>query len=85
MKSRVSSKFYNNFKVRKLIMCKKCYAFYYKSVWHFEAPGFVRNEIVGDEEVPVRLIECPSCIEQDVALNERDNDLVTQGLVEASL
>lgn len=62
------NKFASDFK--KLTMCKKCYSFYYKKVWHFEAPPTIQ---AGDEsEIPVRFSQCPACIEQELALYERD-------------
>ena len=57
-----------NFK--NLTMCKKCYAFYYKRDWHFDAPESIRSEDAG--EISVRLTECPACNEMEVAITERD-------------
>jgi len=67
-----------NSRVNKVTMCKKCYAFYYRSVWHFEAPEFVRNGVPSSQAVSLRLSECPSCIEMDLAMMERDLDILPQ-------
>ena len=76
IKSTVKHHFNKNFGT--LTMCKKCYAFYYKSVWHFEAPGFIQDE--AKREIPLRLTECPACIEMEVTLQERDSDLMSYGV-----
>jgi hypothetical protein len=62
---------------KKLTMCKKCYSFYYKKVWHFEAPDVVRDE--EEPEVAVRFSQCPACVEQELTLYERDVDQLSYG------
>jgi hypothetical protein len=66
-----------NFK--KLVMCKKCRSFYYKRRWHFETPGYVENG--AEEEVFVHLTQCPACMEFEVTLSERDDELIQYGLL----
>ena len=68
-----------NRELRKLTMCRKCYSFYYKSFWHFEAPLAIQEDN-DEKEIPVRFSQCPACIELEVALYERDNDLVSYGV-----
>jgi hypothetical protein len=60
----------SNFKA--LTMCKKCFTFYYKKSWHFERPDYL--EEYKDYEVPVRFVECPACLEQDIASYEQESD-----------
>ena len=56
--------------LKKLTMCKKCYSFYYKKIWHFEAPATIQE---GEEsEIPVRFSQCPACVEQELVMYERD-------------
>jgi len=71
-KQRISSNITEN--IRGLTMCKKCYTFYYKNSWHFERPLYL--EQLRDEEVSVRFIECPACMEEEVAFYEAESNLV---------
>ena len=77
MRSSVRDTFEKNFK--KLVMCSKCHSFYHKRTWQFETPQDVRTD--ADGEVFVRLTQCPSCLEYEVTLNERDSDLISYGLL----
>lgn len=60
--------------VKKLTMCKKCYTFYYKNSWHFDKP--ISLEPIGEEEIPVKFVECPACLEQEVATYEMESNLI---------
>ncbi len=58
--------------LKKLTMCKKCYAFYYQKIWHFEAPVAIQN--IEEKEIPVKFAQCPACIELEVSLYEKDSE-----------
>ena len=62
---------------KKLTMCKKCYSFYYKKVWHFEATQSVRDE--DEAEVSVRFSQCPACVEQELALYDTEPEQFSYG------
>ncbi len=59
---------------KRLTMCKSCYTFYYKRSWHFERPAYLEND--HEEDIPVRFTKCPACMEQEIALYERENNFV---------
>ena len=63
---------------KKLTMCKKCYSFHYRKVWHFEAPTTLQNE--EEPELSVRFSVCPACMEQELALYERESDGFSYGI-----
>lgn len=59
------SKYQAHKSFKKLIMCKKCYTFYYKNSWHFFKP---KNVVIDhNEEIPVKFTECSACMEQETA------------------
>ena len=60
-------------KISRIVMCKKCYSFYYAGSWHLYAPESIRNN--DSESALVRFAECPACNEIDIAEDERDADL----------
>jgi len=61
---------------KRLIMCKKCYTFFYKNSWHLERPEYLEQDC--EEEIPVHFTECLACMEQDQALFETESNLVLQ-------
>lgn len=64
-------KFSGSKKCSSLTMCKKCYTFYYKHSWHFYRPKQLDKSI--DYFVSVHFTECPSCLEQDLAEENRED------------
>ena len=76
------NKFSGDRSTKRLTMCKKCYTFYYKNSWHFEKPTYM-NEY-REEEVPVLFTQCPTCLEQEDILYEREVNLISEmGMNEA--
>jgi len=61
---------------RKLIMCKKCFTFFYNNKWHFEKPDYLERN--SDDEVLVSFTECHACMEQDLASYEAGSDFALQ-------
>lgn len=55
---------------RPVLMCKNCYAFYYKNSWNFKKPSYL-NQYKDDEEIAIRFLQCGACIEQENALFEQ--------------
>lgn len=72
-KRRMSEKDRNRESVRKLTMCKKCFTFYYKNSWQFENPLHMEGDV--EREVPVRFMECPACLEEEVSTFERVSEM----------
>ena len=64
---------------QKLIMCKKCYTFYYRNSWHFDKPMSLETD--QDEEIPVQFTKCTACLEQESAFYEIESlDVVLVGI-----
>lgn len=57
-----------------LIMCEKCYSFYYKNSWHFRKPKYLSEDI--ENEIPVHFTECSACLEQENALYDREQSYI---------
>lgn len=58
-----------------LTMCKQCYTFYYRNSWHFERPEYL--EQTSEQELPVKFVQCPACLEQELAMYEKEGELVS--------
>ena len=62
-----------NKNLRTLMMCEKCYAFYYKNSWHFKRPMYAsENE---EDEISVLFTQCQACLEQEDSLYEMESRL----------
>ena len=58
---------------RNLIMCERCYSFYYKNSWHFERPEYLSE--VREEEIPVLFRKCVACLEEEDSLYNMESGL----------
>lgn len=61
-------------RAKKLVMCKKCFTFYYNRSWHLERPEYLDQNF--ETEIPVHFTECLACMEQDQAQLERESNFV---------
>ncbi len=68
-------KFRNDDSPKGVIMCKNCYAFYYKNSWNFRKPDYL-SEYDPEEETSVRFTQCGACLEQEDALFEQEANLI---------
>ncbi len=64
--------------LRKLIMCKKCFTFYYKNSWHPEVPLFLKDH--QEEEINVLFSQCLPCLEDENNFYENEANIVFGGL-----
>jgi len=57
-----------------LQMCRKCYSFKYDNGWHFERPDRLQElDVEAESEgTSVQFSQCPSCIEEDIAIFEME-------------
>ena len=60
--------------LKKLVMCRRCYAFHYKKSWSFEMPKYLSGH--RDEEVPVLFSQCPACLEEENSFYEKEENFV---------
>jgi len=54
-----------------LDICRKCFSFRYENEWHLEKPEYLMEKDV-DEKVFVRFSQCPSCVEETLAMYDAE-------------
>ncbi|MEJ0002040.1 MAG: hypothetical protein WDN09_02580 [bacterium] len=55
--------------LKKLIMCRKCYTFYYDNSWHTDMPERLKEN--KQAEVEVLFTQCSGCREETEAFAQR--------------